>query len=609
MKLKSILTTTVLCAITAQSVSPASFAAEAGAAAEAPASALSVLADANSGILPQISYAENGSVAAIDGAVSGKSVNNESDAAAVLRSIAGLLGVKDFDGELVFIDESESACNATYTFQQVYRGIRVSNGYVKLVVDMSSKKADYLTSSFAPDLKLNTTPTISADAAKVLLKETLDTDINCEPELTIFQTEDEVYHLAWRAMTDSADAAIVYLDAENGSVLRQVGVSYALPASTEQMYSTSDGKYNPIVHSNRFLITYSIQNGNYYSYDSKRNIYVTQSVYDPSFAMEHYYGYQNRKKQYYYENSLSGLENDILVQNYLGLNQLIANTYQAPSKSQFVQDKYSIGSMYVVQRIYDFYLNNFGWKGTDGKGSALAVNGKFFSNKLGSKGSFASPTGNFLAYFYYGESDSTKKETSAAAWDVAAHEFTHRVSIAKVKWEESSNYSEANAISEAYSDILGEYFENKLQWKFGEDEFRQSGQYSRDLSCSPSSGKAKNPYDDGYYYYNYKTYLNEKSYLSHYNQYIGPHNASTILSHAACLMHKAGLPANLAREIWFTSMDYLNTGADRATFSNSRTAVLTAADKVFSQKSLSSSDKKKYKKNITDAFDAVGITG
>ena len=74
-------------------------------------------------------------------------------------------------------------------------------------------------------------------------------------------------------------------------------------------------------------------------------------------------------------------------------------------------------------------------------------------------------------------------------------------------------------------------------------------------------------------------------------------------------MHKAGLPANLAREIWFTSMDYLNTGADRATFSNSRTAVLTAADKVFSKKSLSSSDKKKYKKYITDAFDAVGITG
>jgi len=43
--------------------------------------------------------------------------------------------------------------------------------------------------------------------------------------------------------------------------------------------------------------------------------------------------------------------------------------------------------------------------------------------------------------------------------------------------------------------------------------------------------------------------------------------------------------------------------------SDSRTAVLTAADKVFSKKSLSSSDKKKYKKYITDAFDAVGITG
>ena len=265
MKRKSILTIAALCAVALQSASPAAFAAET--ARTVPADACAVLTEANGGVLPRIAYTETGAASEIDGIISARKIRSESDAAAVLKGMSGLLGIADFDSELIFDSRTESTYNDVYTFRQVYQGLTVRNAYVKLVVDQSSRQANFLTSSFAPGLTLDTAPEIPADAAKTILQEQLDAEVSGTPELVVFRTEDGKPHLAWHGVTDRIDASIVYLDAETGTVLHQVGPAYALPQSVEQMTSTSDGKYNPIVHSNRFMLTYAKQGDDYYSYD------------------------------------------------------------------------------------------------------------------------------------------------------------------------------------------------------------------------------------------------------------------------------------------------------------------------------------------------------
>lgn len=372
----------------------------------------------------------------------------------------------------------------------------------------------------------------------------------------------------------------------------------AFPASTEEMRSTSDGKYNPIVKSNRFRITYSkVSNTSYKVYDSKRNIYIVGGDYDPVSKIECYY--RDRHKQYFFENSLNGLDFSYL--NALGMSKLRYYTVSFSSKDEYMNEGIAAGTMYIMQQVYDFYLNEFGWKGTDGKGSALAVNPYYYANS-----SFASPGGNFLAFLNYSKDHPEHKEATTVAWDVAAHEYTHRVTIAKVKWEDASPFSEANALSEAYSDIMGEYFENKLTWKFGEDQYKASGRYSRDLTCCPADGKQFDPYIGRTFYYNYNTYLTEQSQRSDSDK-IEAHEASTVISHAAYLMHRSGLPAYLGREIWYTSLNYLTKGADTATFIQCRTAVQKAAEAVMNKRSLSASDKAKYMNYIKNAFDTVGI--
>lgn len=385
-----------------------------------------------------------------------------------------------------------------------------------------------------------------------------------------------------------------------------VSADSAFPTSIEEMRSTDNGQYNPIVKSNRFRITYSPvtyyvdgkKHTDYTAYDSKRNIYIIKESYNPESKIIDYY--TKKKQQYYFENSLSGL--DFSFSNMLGMSNLRGGTAWFTSKDDYMQDTCAVGAMYLMQRIYDFYLNEFGWKGTNGTGAALAVMPYL---EKGSS-SFACPAGNYIAYLHHSKYDSEYTETTLTAWDAAAHEYTHRVTIAKVKWEKAASDSETRALSEAYSDIMGEYFENKLTWKFGEDEFKASGRYSRDMTCCPSTGKVYYQDRKLFFYYNYNTYLNDKKQLAP-GEIIEEHQASTVISHAAYLMHKSGLPANLGREIWFTSLDYLTQGANAATFIQCRTAVQKAAEEVMNKKSLSSSDKTKYLKYIKNAFDNVGI--
>ena len=45
-------------------------------------------------------------------------------------------------------------------------------------------------------------------------------------------------------------------------------------------------------------------------------------------------------------------------------------------------------------------------------------------------------------------------------------------------------------------------------------------------------------------------------------------------------MHKFGIPDNISRKIWYTSMDYLPDGNNVSTFKDCREAVLKAASQI-----------------------------
>ena len=556
---------------------------------DAAAAALTVLNNANGGILPDIEFTEDSNAGMINGLISGQSVTNKREAKAAVRKIAGLLGVTDFDSELRFDECTESSYNDIYSFCQLYRGIPVESGYVSLVVSKDSRKAEYLSSSFAAGLSLDTEPAVSADTARAIIRSAAGTGALETPELVIRRTEDGAYKLAWRGFTGNADAEVVYVDAQTGGLLTK------LTQDQFRFQYSIAGTQNPITGTGFFSVemdtcTYNGQM-NYRLHDGTRNIWIQNDPNNTDYLMsvawydkgEDYI----RSHPFYFEN------------NYTWWIE----QYAVKSPTPFSVTDISLGVAYQVQRAYNFYDNLFDWAGTDGQGSALIVNAESYA------GTGASKYGNFI-HFYKPRNYNGTTPLDAKAFDCVVHEYTHRVTGSKVKWDMSSQVSEAGALNEGYSDIMGEFADTR-DWKVG----AILGTPLRDCTLSPSSGKillewSSNPAWRRYQYYNYKAYADDlyNWYTSGYS--VDCHDASTIISHAAYLMCQYGIPWTLAREIWYASMDYLPKGADIATFNSCRNAVVNNALNVVLNRhtgDYSATLRNNFKVYTRTAFNAVGI--
>lgn len=226
--------------------------------------------------------------------------------------------------------------------------------------------------------------------------------------------------------------------------------------------------------------------------------------------------------------------------------------------------------------VYDWWLSNFSLKSFDGKGKPLKV----YFNVIG-KDSNDNDLYDNAAWLY--DLDVIrfyqKKKypyTTAAAIDVAAHEYAHAVMDYAAGRTEASGI--IGAISEAYADIFANFIDP--DWTIAEL-----------LSPNQIRRRIDNPL-----LCNNPTRVNGQFYVA-----LGDtrftHTNSTVVSHAMYLMNRYGISMSRLAKLWFQSMKEKYT--NNAEWIDVRRNVLLAARKL----NYNSSDVTIIKR----AFDDVGI--
>ena len=528
---------------------------------------LSELTELNDDTAPGIEMNENGVARSIDGQLSDTQVENDEDAKEVLRNISELLGVKDTEQELKFESSSNSSYNTVYTFKQYYKDIELTNSYITIIVNNSTGRSDFLNSSFIPDFSMDVNPDVSASNAAQIVMEKYSVTLSEAPRLVIYSADNTVHHLAWEVKTDSILPSKVYLDAKNGEILYAEMPSYANDeGDLAATYSLE--KDSPLSGPFTVDIARDKDEENLYKlHDTERNIYVLDSK-------NFYCDFTGDFAQIY------GKNNDDITNKSLVIKK---------ENNSWDDYKTELAVLYNIQKAYDFY-DELMWTGTDDQNSDLFIVPQLrYTSGEGVSNAFSMVDYNTLLF---GAGDDLNTTNFGFCYDTVVHEYTHRVTEQKIGW--SGTLGESNSLDEAYSDIMGEYAEEIPDWRHGTYYIDESI-CSRDLS-DPTSDPAQ--------YYRYTS-------AEHFKN-VEDHNGSTVISHAAYLMHKLGIPDHVGKKLWYISLDYLPKG-NNATFADCRTAINKAADKVFDIYSYSKRLEWAYiirkafnTVNVRDKYDLVG---
>lgn len=542
------------------------------------AASLSVLSHANNGILPELEFGESGAVTSICDPVSGRTVSGKQDAKALIKSIAGLLGISDFDSELQFEEVQNNLYNDIYRFRQIYRGVPVDGGYVSLIVDNATGKAAYLDSTFVTDLSLETVPSVSAGKVKAIIREALG--ITGEPELVILDNESGEYQLTWLLEGSAPGMGSVFVDAQSGEILAANGVQNYNYVT----YITSYSSPNPVTGTRSFSVQVDNVpqkpsfNSDIFLHDSKRNIWILNG--DTDTNMANIAQYESSSVQQSIIADPLNFYNPSVFYNLYSFTQ-----FHALSDLNNSEKAFHVGALYQMERVYDYFNDAFMWSGPDNQGSSI------FFNPYARSGGNSAPSYSIKAlnYLHLGYADTPYRE-------IVAHEYTHLVSGYKVNWSNSSQTGETACLNEGYSDVLGEYAGTNRDWKMATTH-RDGTKYPNSIVYGYSSV-------NGTYYYRYQS--------SSIMNNLDGHKGATILLRAAYLMEKYGVPYQIERDIWYTSLGRLATlasGTNHAKFSHFRTAMEYATTQVLNQYAhmYSSTQRAKFEAYVKTALNAINV--
>lgn len=529
-------------------------------------------------------------------------VKSANTASAVVAEAISELGASNETDGFVHMNTEKSLYNDVYTFRQTYNGIPVENGYISVIVDNNSYKITHINNNFVSGISLDVNPSVSADYAVEIFKANYSKAVNGKPELLIHSGENNELKLVWHIQTSAPEISGAYIDANNGEIVK-------INHSSNYTVSYTCNESTPITGQNAFSVNLDYVVGDGYDtvrlHDPVRNIWYVNDLYliernmreiceekkDEAFLL--------KNTDYFEEN----YQNVII--DKVSKTELFSDAEKKNWQKQAELNTYGLAHLYQTSKAYDFYYDNFNYQGTDGKNGALFVS---YSDK--STGSYAFPYGNVIEFSSSIENDDFERTYEASAIDVVTHEYTHRVSINKVNWGFSNQYGETGALCEAYSDIMGEYSDPLNDWKMGAAMYAEVGDADNDILRNPTLTPIKcdeSTYDsmtEDPSFYKTAIVYDEELFKD-----IACHHGSITITRVAYLMHKFGIPDNISRKIWYTSMDYLPDGNNVATFKDCREAVLKAASQVLDRyKSYTYLQKLQWCYKIKTAFNAVNIT-
>lgn len=520
------------------------------------------------------SYSEGNIPKFIDGAFSKDKINSSDDVLKALETLKDEMKFKDISKELKLSSKETNGDITYYKFDQIYNNVPVYKQNIIVMVDKQGK-INGLSGYYIPNINIQVTPKKTKEEIETIIKNTLgDTAKILSNELYIwagYKKQKLIYVVQGYSNTN---AACFMVDANTGEIISEASaIDYA------NIYSyTGTGMDNK---------SYTINLEEYYDLlGGAKNRY---KFYDPE------------RKISIADYRLSGPIFSMLASAIPGTTPIVVDIKDGKIDMTWLDEDFiqsAISAMANYETIYDYYKNVLGRDSYDNKGSEIIVNIGVTKSTFSSEDLNNAMWVSLTNQMYIGD---YKGKSFAASLDVLGHEFTHGVisytaNFAVTAKEEDLNKPfETGALNEGYADILGSLIEGK-NWTMAENNETGRSAMNPALYENPSIKGGTHYYPDSYLT-NGKTleqFLKEHNltYVTDYDKG-GVHNNSTVVSHAAYLMYKAG--AFSSREemakIWYNSLFMLSS------YSNFEDAALAV---IKSAKNYGLSDASIYK--ITKAF-------
>ena len=501
------------------------------------------------------------------GRFSQQKVEDYEDAVLCVNGVAALIGLSAGSEFFAVYYGKDDDGYTYYTFQQRYGESTVQYATLRIIVDPEGYTAG-LSSSFTPNLGIaDTLDAISAQQAEQVVRETFpELELSYYPEHTsrVAVTIDSISYHAYAVYTNNPNQNAGDFDMLYYEHFVSIGGEYLynLPVAS---LSTDD------------LDAFKAEE--YFAGLEPRSLTATVTLYDGSTQELTLPIAYNPKTGLYY---LADIDRRIMTAEFYSV------IYKGVMDFITSEDgrSWDNGDLLAYDRYikaYDFYAA-LGADSVDGSGIPILIC-TGYCDQAGAPIDNAGYCGINRGWACFGVSD---VNTYSQAMDVVAHEFTHGITGSSVNGVYYAN--ETGAISEAYSDIMGNLCEmltgstQDTAWLLGEN----CGHVFRSMSSPMEYGQ---PVEKGgrYYYPLAAEPMNDPDYG-------GVHANSSLLGQMAYKLYEAGMGLREQQSLWFTSIELITPLSG---YREVHGALLMSVD-------INGLDAK-YKQVITDAFQAAGL--
>ena len=508
-------------------------------------------------------FTHGDAVTFVDGTCTSDPVKNMDDAAQVVLSMIGLLGGDERTLLEPWRTLTDTNGNIYYVFRQMYAGVTVTGGAVKVITDAEGKMIS-LSSSLESELPdEEASAGISAGEAEAIV---LEHEAEAGLSVGLIGDKTDMIILPLFLSIDDEDDAI--------DINRFVWVVYTDNPAADFM-SSSELPY---------LAHYVTMDGEYlYSLETVYPGDTAGSVgFDTSYVFEFmepadYIGYVDLSDGTEMEISVTVMRDKRTGMYYLGNIErqiVVADCYEFMfnhgrvvleySPDNLEWDQVGLLSLYNYCRAWDYY-NEIGWFGGDGKGTPIMILNDFrdINHMQLNNAAFM---GNILGWSVFGAS---RANDYSQCLDVIAHEFTHCVTDAVMTY--NSYMNDYGAINEAMSDIQGQICE----MMYGATTDESWIVADRSLSAIRSMS---DPHLFGQPEYTWDLYYKPRVLTpTLVNDQGGVHSNSSLLNNVAYrLVTDGGMSLEEARAFWFAVDCTMVPGTDYAQLSELMPSVLQA---------------------------------
>lgn len=505
----------------------------------------------------ELIYSNNGDrILEINGNCAAFPVSNTQSAENALAALSGLLGISDFETEIEFDHFKTSGMLNVFYFRQIYHGIPVKNYYTMITTNAETGSVRNLRSAYAPEIEsASAEPTFSAEDALAAAEEYYQTTAKAAPELMLYYISDlQNFVLIWNVTMPNGNEYV--MDAVTGELLN---AEEDLDEITSDTYTGYDAAVDRDVTVN---VRYT-KLGRFGSYDL--------------CDLDHYFIVKNAKGHFASEETEWG--------SYVRSNNDWSDTRY---------DNALIASEYLAKTI-DYYRTQYRRNSYLGNDDGLMIVGIDYYTKDDDTGAITENVNNACSggdYLCFGSGDGTSQKSYATALDIVAHEFTHSVT----RTELSLKYQgESGALSEAYSDIMGEFVDPSYDWLHGRDQYISPSE----TTCNRNLTSSRKYKDSGWIDTSNKD-----------NDHGGVHSNCKVITYAAYLMSQdddpekydnpiSGIPKDALEQIWYNSYTQYNR-KEYCNFLDCRKAVIEATKALYGNNC-------SYVAKVQRAFDAVDL--